>query len=382
MATWKSLSNWWWPARTATGPAMVTCGVQTVSWKHWLILSGKCQGAAEEVPLEVIGWERLSPRGGPHLGSAREAFQHHLHRLARHQLHPWRPKLKHGAGGFGALGGIFALAVTDGRETITLAKRGKTFRCPIEQMRASSFVRYPEAVMAGMQARREAEMESVTGAVTSQWSSSFNTPKAVRLHAQQQSHLWKGWPSSTLQQSQTLVATKVITIQQLVCFTHSKEKLHEEHHLRRRGQSIASLCCSMLREFSRGVSCRPRCIGCPAGLSWLPGDGGTGSLPFHPSLGAAASAGSLWRCHSGAAGYTDSAGHLGTTCLAGSAPALAPTLLPLAPSPRGAANSHRPNASPFAWTGPLGSVPARQTHCQNVGSTEASPKRTWQQDQV
>jgi len=91
--------------------------------------------------------------------------------------------------------------------------------------------------------------------------------------------------AQSFSRSQTLVATKFITIQQLVCFTYSKEKLHEEHHLCRHGQSIASLWCLMLGEFSRGASCRPCCIGCRASLSWLPVDGGTGSLSFHSLLG-------------------------------------------------------------------------------------------------
>lgn len=133
-----------------------------------LIVSGACQGAAEEVPVEVICWGRLSPCGAPHLGSAGETFQHHLHSLARHQLHPQRSKLKYGAGRFRALGGIFALGVTDSRETITVAKWGETFRCPIELMGASSFVCYLEVVTAGIQAKREAEIENITVAALSQ----------------------------------------------------------------------------------------------------------------------------------------------------------------------------------------------------------------------
>lgn len=143
--------------------------------------------------MEVIGWGRLSPRGGPYLGSAGGTFQHHLHSLARHQLHPQRSKLKHGAGRFGALGGIFALGVTDGRETITLAKWGETFCCPVQLMGATSFVRYLEAVTAGIQAKREAETENVMGAAISQQSPSFSAPTALPDYTlSKKNHLQKG----------------------------------------------------------------------------------------------------------------------------------------------------------------------------------------------
>lgn len=129
--------------------------------------------------MEVIRWGRLSPHGGPHLGNAGEAFQCHRHTLARLQLHPRWSKLKHGAGGFGALGGIFALGVTDGRESSVPAKRGETFRGPRELMGLPSFVCYLEVVTAGIQARREAQKENVMGAAVTQ----FQHPKAfIQLH--------------------------------------------------------------------------------------------------------------------------------------------------------------------------------------------------------
>lgn len=162
--------------------------------------------------------------GGPHLWSAGGTFQHHLQSLARHQLHPQRSKLKHRAGRFGVLGGIFALGVTDGRETITLAKWGKTFRRPIELMGTSSFVRYLEAVTAGIQARREAEMENITGAAISQPSPSFSSLTVLpdgTLGNKTTSK--KAALAQSYSESQTLVAPKFITIQQLVCLRTARK---------------------------------------------------------------------------------------------------------------------------------------------------------------
>lgn len=100
-------------------------------------------------------------RAQPHLWSAGGAFQHHLHAPAWHQLHPQWSKLEHGRCGLGSLGGVFALGVTDSRETIVLAKRGKAFCCPVELMGSPSFVRYLEVVTARTQAGREERVGSV-----------------------------------------------------------------------------------------------------------------------------------------------------------------------------------------------------------------------------
>lgn len=196
---------------------MVTCGIKTSFLKalaHRLKRMSKC---CRRTPSggDLMGG-RLSAPGGSHLGSAGGAFQHHLHRLAWHQLHPYRSKLKHGVGRFGALGGTSALGVADGRETITLAKWGETFRCPIELMGASSSVGYLEAVAAGIQARREAETENVTGAAISQQSPSFSAPMAssdCTLSSKATSA--KADLAQSFNRRQTLVAPNFITIQQL-----------------------------------------------------------------------------------------------------------------------------------------------------------------------
>lgn len=211
----------------------------------------------------MIRWGRLSPRGGPHLGSAGGAFQHHLHCLARHQLHPQRSKLKHGAGRFGALGGVFALGVTDGRETMALAKRGKTFCCPIELMSTASFVCYLEVVTARIPARREAEMENVMGGAISQRSPSFSTLMVLSVCTLgNKTTSEKADLAQSFSKSQTLVAPKFNHRPAAGLFAYSKEKLHEDHHLSCCGQSITSLRCSILGVFFQSAPCRSRCIGC------------------------------------------------------------------------------------------------------------------------
>lgn len=106
---------------------------------------------------------RAQPQTQPYPWSAGEAFQLHLHRPARHQLQPQRPKPEHGA-----LGGA-ALGVTHGWEAIALAERGEAFCGPVEQVGALPLVRYLEVIRAGAQAGREVEkMESVREAGISQ----------------------------------------------------------------------------------------------------------------------------------------------------------------------------------------------------------------------
>lgn len=125
---------------------------------------------------------------------------------------------------FGGLEGIFALGVTDGRETVTLAKWGKTFCCPIELMGAPSFVCYLEVVTAGIEARREADMESVTGTAIPQQSPSFSTLMALPdCTLSNKAPSEKADLARSFSKSQTLVATKFITIQQLVCLHTARE---------------------------------------------------------------------------------------------------------------------------------------------------------------
>lgn len=181
---------------------MVTCDRKPGSQKHLLISSGKCQRAAE-----MPRW------GGTHLGGAAGAFQHYLRCLAGHQLCLQRLKRKHGAAG-----GNLALGVTDGREMIAPLKCGATFCAPIQQMGASSFVCHLEAVTAGIQARGEAETQIGRGAAICQRSPSFSTLRArpdCTLGNKTTSK--KADRAQSFTKRQTLVAPRVVTIQQLLC---------------------------------------------------------------------------------------------------------------------------------------------------------------------
>lgn len=85
-------------------------------------------------------------------------------------------------------------------------------------MGASSFVHYLEVVIAGIQARREAEMENVTGAVISQWSTNFSTPIASSdCMLSNKATSEKAALAQSFSKSQTLVAPEFIAIQQRVC---------------------------------------------------------------------------------------------------------------------------------------------------------------------
>lgn len=92
---------------------------------------------------------KAQPLAGPHLGSAGAAFQHHVHTLARPQVHLQWPQLKHGAARSGDLESIFAFGATEGRGTSAAPEGAEPFCAPVQPLEAPSSVGQCEVVKAG-----------------------------------------------------------------------------------------------------------------------------------------------------------------------------------------------------------------------------------------
>lgn len=129
-------------------------------------------------------------------------------------------------------------------------------------------------------------MENAMGAAISMWSLSFST--VVRFPdctVCNKASTQKAAQAQSLNHSQILAAPELITFQQLLCLHTARESLHEKHLLS---------CCliSEHHQLLNTLRVFPRCflqVSLYQTLTWLQAEGRTASVPFHLSLGAAAS---------------------------------------------------------------------------------------------